>query len=486
MRRKLSMLAVAAVLALVARPASGQTRQIVVPLAAGWNNVAYVGPTRPVNAALAGIAGAYTSVWAWDGPAQRWRGMDPRLPAAGDFTDLERNKAYWIFMSAPRDLAMEAPAGGQNVQLVGGWNNFVYTGPEADVVTALAPAVRRFASVWRWDAARQTWDGYTPDAPEASDFSTLTPNRSYFLQLSGGPSLTLAPPAPTGRATPAPSPLVPVAATTTPTPARSPSCYDFRSYQPQIAEVQLAQNRVGLGIPLAGPEFRLKDLETQVDGNGRSVAAYVPPTLLKAIGWVESGWRQASIGTPRGSQGPTITSRSCAYGLMQVLSDMDIDGTPSPRQQRIGSDYLANIAAAAQLLTIKWNLAPEHMPVVMPRNPRAIEDWYYAVWAYHCYGDVCQALDIHNNPDDPALRWPRPMYNSPDQLASEGQFTATDYPYQELVYGVIANPPRVNGSLLWQALPVSLPPRGAIHFPNPQPFLAPTSTLDPTVDVGDG
>lgn len=483
MRRSAVIAVALAVLGVCAAPAAAQTRARTVHLAPGWNNVAYVGPTRSVTSALAGIAGKYDAVWTWDTPSQSWRGMNPLLPSAGDFIDLDKNHAYWILMSAPADLAMDVPPGETTFLLGAGWNNFVYLGADERASSALAPAASRFDSVWRWDNAHQSWSAYAPAAPEASDFDTLTTSGSYFIRLSAGPSVALAPlpPAPAaavGTAAPAPTPR---AAASASAPARGSGCYRFQSYQPQFDEVIRADNLVGLGIPLAGPEFKLKDLETQPDGNGAPALAYVPPTLLKAIGWVESGWRQAAIGTARGDTGTTITSRTCAYGLMQVLTDMNIDDAPSPRQERVGTDYIANIAAGAQLLTVKWNLAPDHLPVVLPRNPRSLEDWYYAVWAYHCYGDACQALAIHNNPDDPALKWPRPMYNSPDQLASSGQFSVADYPYQEMVYGVIAHPPVVGGKPLWPALPVSLPPRGAIRFPNPVPFPEPSSTLDPTV-----
>ncbi|MFN8558095.1 MAG: hypothetical protein U0531_12415 [Dehalococcoidia bacterium] len=118
---------------------------------------------------------------------------------------------------------------------------------------------------------------------------------------------------------------------------------------------------------------------------------------------MESGWRQATPATARGSRGSTIVSTSCAYGLMQVLTGMEIGATMTPKQQKIGGDYLSNTAGGAQLLGIKWNLGPEYVPVVTPRDPRRLESWYYAVWAYHCYGEVCLDLGIHNNPDDPAL-----------------------------------------------------------------------------------
>jgi hypothetical protein len=247
-----------------------------------------------------------------------------------------------------------------------------------------------------------------------------------------------------------------------------------------LQEVSRALSRAAFGALTPDPEYRIKELETQPDGDGGPVAPYLPPTLLKAIGWIESGWRQASFSTGRGATGPTVTSSSCAYGLMQILTGMDISGTPTARQQKTGTDYLSNVAAGAQLLGVKWNLAPEVVPAVLPREPHVLEHWYFAVWAYHCLGEVCPTLGIHNNPDDPAVKWPRPAYNSPEQLASTGQFSFSDYPYQELVYGIIANPPRVNNTQLWPPLPVKLPPRGAVGFPDPRPFQAASATLDPT------
>jgi hypothetical protein len=120
------------------------------------------------------------------------------------------------------------------------------------------------------------------------------------------------------------------------------------------------------------------------------------------------------------------------------------------------------------------------IPVVRPRNPASLEDWYYAVWAYHCYGDRCTELGLHDNPDDPTLPWPRPMYNSPEQLGSRGQYTRSDYPYQELVYGLIQHPPRADGTPIWRALPVTLPPKGSVSHPEPKGFERSGSTLDPT------
>jgi hypothetical protein len=522
MRRKLSLILMCAVMVAAAvRPAEAQPAggPIGVLLAPGWNNIGYVGPTRFAGEALAQIAGRYESIWTWEPQSQRWLGMNPLAPQAGDFAEVRQNQAYWIKMHMAGELTMVIPPAQPGVVLTPGWNNFVYPGAEQPVTSALAPALGRFEAVWRWDASRQAWHGFTPASPAASDFTTMAAKRSYFVWLQPGPQIQVASPSapptatpsfptppqpgtplpgataavpfPSGSptqfpaGTPAPTTAAGTVANATPSPTPGPrtpgGCYAFQSYQPQTAEVARAQNRAGHGALTTDPDFKLAPLETRTDGSGLPTSAYVPPTLLKAIGWVESGWRQASFNTSRGASGQTIVSTSCAYGLMQILTDMDIENAPNPKQRKVGSDYLSNIAAAAQLLIVKWNFAPEYIPIVQPRNPRSIENWYYAVWAYHCFGEVCDALGIHNNPDDPALKWPRPAYNSPDQLASDGQFTATEYPYQELVYGVIANPPSVNGQRLWQPLPVKLPARGAIGFPEARTYLAPTSTLDPTL-----
>jgi len=258
-------------------------------------------------------------------------------------------------------------------------------------------------------------------------------------------------------------------------------CYAFQTRQPELGELRTAFNRAGFGMLVTEPSLALPRLETQLDGNGNTVAAYVPPTLLKAIAWTESSWRHAAYEVQRGASGRTLSSSSCAYGIMQVLTDMQVTGQPTPRQEMIGGDFRSNIAAGARLLVEKWNLAPSPLPVVRARSPVVLEDWYYAVWAYHCYGERCGEVGLHDNPDDPALPWPRPAYNSPEQLSSGGRFSRADYPYQELVYGLIQYPPRADGTPIWQPLPVVLPPPGSVTHPSPHDFDRPRMTLDPTL-----
>lgn len=188
------------------------------------------------------------------------------------------------------------------------------------------------------------------------------------------------------------------------------------------------------------------------------LAAPVPCVVLKAIGYVEGSWRQAAGSVPAGSTGPVKQSQSCGYGIMQITSGMRQPGElPEETQLRIASDYRFNIGWAAKVLADKWNGGDFLDAVVGNRDPAVAEDWYYATWAYNQF-------TFRNNPNNPDFPWPRPAFN--------GTLSRTNYPYQELVWGFAANPPREGGRLLWDPVPLTLPPReqvGETPGPVPQP-----------------
>jgi hypothetical protein len=471
-RRRVALLALAVLVAtvLAAARAGGQpATTVTVPLVPGWNNVAYVGPTAPVPRVLASLGDTYRTVWEFDPRGQQFRAYDPRVPVASDLTELTGGRAFWVYLLQPNTLAYQAASAPPLMLLYPGLNNIAYVGQEVPLAEAFASVPGRVQGVWRWDAGLQRWQGAIPSAPQASEFTTMQPGRAYTVHASAdGGAVVLQ-----GPEINRPVPSAPVSAR---------SCHSFQTRQPEVAELRAAFNRAGHGqTPSGDPSFALPALETAPDGDGNPTPGYIPPTLLKAIAWAETTWRHAGYEVPRGQTGRTVTSSSCAFGLMQVLTDMQIRDQPTARQTLIGTDYRHNLAAGARILAEKWNLAPAVTPVVRPRQPSALEDWYYAVWAYHCYGERCTQLGLHDNPDDPVHTWPRPAYNSPEQLASGGRFTRADYPYQELVYGLIQHPPRIDGQPVWRALPVKLPPQGTVSFPSPRPFDRPGMTLDPTL-----
>lgn len=195
---------------------------------------------------------------------------------------------------------------------------------------------------------------------------------------------------------------------------------------------------------------------------------YLPPTLLKAIAWLESNWTQGSWGPPSGSVpydklvdygqvGPALVSPDCGYGIMQVTTGMqNTSGVPALDQAMIAGNYAFDIARGARILADKWNLAPEYRPVAGTRNVKLLGDYYYAVWGYNGFAYV-------NHPLNPSFNSLRPPFSCDARVDSNGNFLdhlghdRSQYPYQELVYGCLAHPPVLNGTALWTAIDVQLP-----------------------------
>ena len=167
------------------------------------------------------------------------------------------------------------------------------------------------------------------------------------------------------------------------------------------------------------------------------VAATMPCTILKSIGWVESTWNQFCPG------GSTVISFDCGYGVTQVTSGMSSGsmGPVSFTPSRVAAEADYNIGTGAAILAVKWNA----VPVIGDYDPTIAEHWYYAVWAYNGFASS-------NNPNNPSLPSGRPAYGSP------GALSRGSYPYQELVWGLAEYPPGDR----WAPLPLTYPDAAAI------------------------
>jgi hypothetical protein len=215
------------------------------------------------------------------------------------------------------------------------------------------------------------------------------------------------------------------------------------AYQPTYPEARAALIRAANGL-LGNGYPRLPNMLSG-SPDQRVVQASVPCVLPQAMGWFESGWRQAVRGTAQGARGAVLTGAGgCGVGLLQTSSGMRYPGQlPRATQQAIASDYQYNAAYGVRLLIDKWNSTP----AVGANDPSIAEHWYYAIWAYN-------AWSWRNNPNNPDLPWPRPGY--------DGSQPVRNYPYQEIVFGLAANPPTPGGVPLWEPVELSLPDAGAI------------------------
>jgi hypothetical protein len=146
----------------------------------------------------------------------------------------------------------------------------------------------------------------------------------------------------------------------------------------------------------------------------------------------------------------------CGYGIAQVTDGMRADSTARtyPQKVAIATDYAANIAAALNILSEKWNQLhndPAGQSYVNNGDPSWIENWYLALWIYNSgYHPSSLASANHghygmgwlNNPANPAYSANRHPFlrDSYDDAR-----TPSHWPYQERVLGW-AETPQLKGT----------------------------------------
>jgi hypothetical protein len=246
------------------------------------------------------------------------------------------------------------------------------------------------------------------------------------------------------------------------------------------------------------PYFGLPQVEIGTRDSRSETDSTVPPVLLKAIAWIESSITQGATNVPFGSIGDALVSFDCGHGVTQVTTGMTVptgeNGRGSPEQALVATNFAYNIARGAHILVDKWNEAPEMKPIVgtdTQSHPAILENWYYAVWSYN--GFTGPGANRSNHPMDPIYgSWPREPFGCGVDGGNKGR-NRGNYPYQELVFGCVADPPVVDGEPLWQAQAITLPdlndpkwgdplsldnfvfPYAKMDIPSPQPFHSDTT-----------
>ena len=226
----------------------------------------------------------------------------------------------------------------------------------------------------------------------------------------------------------------------------------------------------------------------------------VPRSVMEAILAQESNWDEASwhalpgiagnplIGNYYGTAGSIdsidYADSDCGYGIAQVTNGMASTDTEfsAHGQIKIAVDYEENIAAGLQILERTWNQLYAAGITANGGDPKYLENWYFAIWAYNsgiqptaaygnttgctpsatCAGpDGTWGLGWSNNPANPNYppnRQPYLAYTYAD-AAHPG-----DWPYQERVLGWMGTPllrsgskayatPTYNGGSDWLNIP---------------------------------
>ncbi|MFD5299402.1 GDSL-type esterase/lipase family protein [Streptomyces mutabilis] len=152
----------------------------------------------------------------------------------------------------------------------------------------------------------------------------------------------------------------------------------------------------------------------------------------------------------------------CGYGITQVTDGMRLPGKPyqngevrpsKPRayQEAVALDYTANVAAGVNILAEKWNQTRNAGLTVNNGDPKGIENWFFALWAYNS-GFYPQSaagenggkwgVGWANNPANPTYKPNRTPFLENENGGDDYSHAAKPqyWPYPEKVIGWAARP----------------------------------------------
>ncbi|MGW6882629.1 golvesin C-terminal-like domain-containing protein [Streptomyces goshikiensis] len=149
----------------------------------------------------------------------------------------------------------------------------------------------------------------------------------------------------------------------------------------------------------------------------------------------------------------------CGYGVTQITDGMRMHGKEKPGEQPLTTlqqeaaalDYTANIAAGQRVLADKWNVTNADGLKVNNGDPKYLENWFFALWAYNSgyYPKAAAATNgglwgvgFTNNPANPLWKANRnPFLEGPAGVNDYSHAKhPQDWPYQEKVLGWAARP----------------------------------------------
>jgi RHS repeat-associated protein len=202
----------------------------------------------------------------------------------------------------------------------------------------------------------------------------------------------------------------------------------------------------------------------------------VPRSVMVAIESQESNFNQASWhALPGLAADPLIAdyygagdaidtidypNADCGYGVAQVTTGMHADDTSISQhgQMKVAVDYEENISAGLNILQETWNQLYEAGITANGGDPRYLENWYFAAWAYNtgiqptaafgntsgctpgpsCTGpDGTWGLGWSNNPRNPDYDPNRAPYLK-DTYGDAAH--PSSWPYQERILGWMGSP----------------------------------------------
>lgn len=251
----------------------------------------------------------------------------------------------------------------------------------------------------------------------------------------------------------------------------------LQAMQPSPEDVDWAANLAGRGelVGASGQFLRPANYANLNGASGKSI----PREVLEGIFAQESNFNQATWHSVQGVAGnPLIAdyyaagggyvvgavtdstgqpNPDCGYGLGQITTGMRTGQMSYDLQRKVAADYAEGAAAAAQILSQKWNELENAGITAGDNDPSELEAWYLAVWDYNSglhanTGSGPWGLGWTNNPANPAYPYNRHPFLHQDNLSGPPTVTYGDaatpgnWPYQEKVFGWMEVPLKNSGT----------------------------------------
>lgn len=225
-----------------------------------------------------------------------------------------------------------------------------------------------------------------------------------------------------------------------------------------------------------GPTYKLinRGLPPNTYQETVSVLRPIPHPLLRAITWQESQWLQFadSVGDADNQYACTFLSYDCGYGLTQVTSCMT-DGCGWFSPTLVSGVYTYNLGTGANILIEKWNA----QAFAGDNDHTLIEEWYYATTAYNGWSQCNDPnRDVFLEHCPVGIRDPFDPQRSP---YGARDYTNYAYPYQEIIWGLMAHPELITISSHWLWRPTYIPtvPNGIFGLRGTGDWQPPTQTV---------
>ncbi|WP_405942981.1 hypothetical protein [Streptomyces sp. NBC_00207] len=327
---------------------------------------------------------------------------------------------------------------------------------------------------------------------------TVTPSLTAEKAAAGtAPSPALAPAAPQSAA-PAAKSAPALAAAQAASPAEDERYCSVARNDPAKQAMQPKPRQVEWAVDQIVNGTLDKNVSRPANWKNLGMAAYQPQTLFPRLGLHSGGripaqvllgitaqesnmWQASRVVVPGVTGNPLIgnyygikyaasgqqtdpwginwAEADCGYGVTQITDGMRVHGKEKTgelplttlQQEAAALDYTANIAAGQRVLADKWNVTTADGLKVNNGDPKYLENWFFALWAYNSgyYPKAAAAsngglwgVGFTNNPANPLWKANRTPFLEGPAGANDYSHAKhpQDWPYQEKVLGWAARP----------------------------------------------